>query len=344
MTDVSTAMTQTQLVTQTKTMQAIVRSSYGEVEVLRVGTVARPSIGPAEVLVRVQAAGVTRGDWHLMTGKPYLMRLMGFGFSRPANPVLGYELAGTVVEVGAKVTRFKVGDEVFGMGQGSFAEYSCAKEAKLAKKPARLSFEQAAVLGISGATAMQSVCDVAKVAAGQRVLVIGASGGVGTFVVQLAKSLGAQVTGVCSTAKVDLVRSVGADQVIDYTQTDFAKQPERYDVIFDLGGNSAVSRLKGALVPDGTVVFIGGEDNGTWFGGMGRQMGGALSSMFSRQKCKLQMPNENAADLERVAAFVEQGALRPTLDRTYQLAEVPEAMRQLVAGRVRGKVAISIGA
>lgn len=343
MNELSTVMTQTQVVPQTKTMQAIVRSTYGEADVLSVGTIARPSIGPADVLVRVQAAGLTRGDWHLMSGKPYLMRVMGFGFSRPANPVLGLELAGTVVEVGAKVTRFKVGDEVFGMGQGSFAEYACAKEAKLAKKPARLSFEQAAVLGISAATAMQSVCDVAKVTAGQRVLVIGASGGVGTFVVQLAKSLGAHVTGVCSTAKVDLVRSVGADQVIDYTQTDFAQQPERYDVVFDLGGNSRVSRLKSVLVADGTVVFIGGEDDGNWVGGMGRQMGGALSSMFSRKKCKLQMPNENAADLERVAAFVEQGALTPALDRSYRLAEVPEAMRQLVAGRVRGKIAITIG-
>jgi NADPH:quinone reductase-like Zn-dependent oxidoreductase len=193
------------------TMQAIVQSRYGEAEVLSVGQVVRPAIGEAEVLVQVHAAGLTRGDWHLMSGKPYLMRLMGFGFSRPANPVLGLEVAGTVVEVGAKVSRFKVGDEVFGVGQRTFAEFARAREDKLANKPAGLSFAQAAVLGISGVTALQSVCDVAKVKAGQHVLIIGASGGVGTFAVQLAKSLGAHVTGVCSTAKVGLVRELGAD-------------------------------------------------------------------------------------------------------------------------------------
>jgi NADPH:quinone reductase-like Zn-dependent oxidoreductase len=343
MNELSTVTMQTQLVTQNKPMEAVVRASYGEAEVLTLGTIARPTIGATDLLVRVHAAGLTRGDWHLMTGKPYLMRVMGFGFSRPANPVLGLEVAGTVVEVGAKVTRFKVGDEVFGIGQGTFAEYTCAKEGKLAKKPVGLSFEQAAVLGISGVTAMQSVCDVAKVGAGQRVLVIGASGGVGTFVVQLCKSLGAQVTGVCSTAKVDLVRALGADQVLDYTQTDFAEQPERYDVIFDLGGSSPVARLKRALVPDGTVVFIGGENEGNWIGSMSRQMGAALTSMFSRQKCKLQMPNENAVDLERLAAFVDKGALTPALERSYRLAEVPDAMRHLVEGRVRGKIAIAIG-
>lgn len=325
------------------TMQAIVQSRYGEAEVLSVGQVVRPAIGEAEVLVQVHAAGLTRGDWHLMSGKPYLMRLMGFGFSRPANPVLGLEVAGTVVEVGAKVSRFKVGDEVFGVGQRTFAEFARAREDKLANKPAGLSFAQAAVLGISGVTALQSVCDVAKVKAGQHVLIIGASGGVGTFAVQLAKSLGAHVTGVCSTAKVGLVRELGADQVIDYTQVDFAELPQRYDVIFDLGGNSSAARLRRALAPDGTVVLIGGENDGHWVGGLGRQMGAALSSMFSRQKFKLQLPNENAADLERLAKLVDDKAVTPTLERTYGLAEVPEAMRQLVAGRVRGKVAITVG-
>ncbi len=335
--------TQSQPALVVRSMRAVVQSQYGEAEVLSLGEVARPSIGAAEVLVRVRAAGLTRGDWHLMSGKPYLMRVMGFGFSRPANPVLGLEVAGTVVEVGAKVTRFKVGDEVFGIGQGTFAEYTRAREDKLAKKPAALSFEQASVLGISGATALQSVFDVAKVKAGQRVLIIGASGGVGSFIVQLARSLGAHVTGVCSTAKVDLVRGLGADEVLDYTRVDFAERPERYDVIFDLGGNSPVARLKRALNPDGVVVFIGGENDGHWVGGMGRQMGGALRSIFSRQKFKLQMPKENAADLERLAKLVDDGAVAPTVERTYSLAEVPEAMRQLVAGRVRGKVAISIG-
>jgi NADPH:quinone reductase-like Zn-dependent oxidoreductase len=327
-----------------KTMQAIVCAAYGEAEVLSVGAVVRPSISEGEVLVRVHAAGLTRGDWHLMAGKPYLMRVMGFGFSRPANPVLGLEVAGTVVEVGPKVTRFKVGDEVFGIGQGTFAEYTRAREGKLARKPARLSFEQAAVLGISGATAVQSVCDVAQVKAGQRALVIGASGGVGAFVVQLLKSLGARVTGACSTAKVAMVRELGAEQVIDYSQTDFAEQPERYDVIFDLGGNSSTSRLKRVLAPEGTVVLIGGENDGDWVGGMGRNMGAALGSMFSRQKFKLQLPNENAADLQRLAKLIDEGALTPALERTYGLAEVPAAMRELVAGKVRGKVAIAVAA
>lgn len=327
-----------------KTMKAIVQSQYGNVEVLSLGDVARPVIGEDEVLVRIHAAGLTRGDWHLMTGKPYLMRIMGFGFSRPANPVLGLELAGTVVEVGTKVTRFKVGDEVFGIGQGTFAEFARAKEAKLAKKPAGLSFEKASVIAISGATAMQSVMDVAQVKSGQNVLVIGASGGVGSFIVQLAKSAGAKVTGVCSTSKMDLVRALGADEVIDYTQTDFATLAARYDVIFDLGGNASVSRLKSVLTDDGTVVFIGGENDGNWIGGMGRQMGGALMSMFSRKKCKLQMPNENAADLERLAKLIEEKKVAPSVERSYGLAEVPEAMAALVAGRVRGKVAIVVNA
>ena len=234
-----------------RTMRAIVQDTYGSADVLRLETIPTPQIADNEVLVRVHAAGLDRGTWHFMTGKPYLMRIMGFGFRGPKNRVAGLDVAGTVVAVGSAVTRFAAGDEVFGASRGSFAEYAAAREDKLAHKPANCTFEQAAVAGISALKALQALRDAGRVEAGQKVLIIGASGGVGSYAVQLAKAFGAEVTGVCSTAKLDLVRSLGADHVIDYTKHDFADGSERYDLILDIAGNPALSRLRRALTPAG---------------------------------------------------------------------------------------------
>ncbi|HEY8212434.1 MAG TPA: NAD(P)-dependent alcohol dehydrogenase, partial [Myxococcaceae bacterium] len=284
-----------------------------------------------------------RGAWHLMTGKPYLMRLMGFGFRRPKNPVMGLEVSGTVAAVGASVTRFKVGDEVFGIGQGTFAEYARAREDKLARKPATLTFEQAAVVGISGATALQSVCDAGRVRAGQRVLIIGASGGVGSFAVQIAKAMGAEVTAVCSAAKADLVRSLGADHVIDYARADFADGSQRYDLILDMGGNSPLSRLRRALAPEGTLVFVGGEHGGDITGGFfGRPLMALALSPFTRQRFAWFLNKEHFESLELLAGLIEAGKVTPAIDRVYPLHQAPDAMRELEAGRVRGKIAIKV--
>ncbi|MDT4933694.1 MAG: hypothetical protein QOK11_1586, partial [Pseudonocardiales bacterium] len=230
------------------TMRAIVQDRYGSADVLRLARIPAPEIADNEVLLRVHAAGLDRGTWHLMTGRPYLLRL-GFGMRRPKNPVPGLDVAGTVVAVGAAVTRFAVGDEVFGSGRGSFAEYASAREDKLARKPANITFEQAAVVPVSAATALQALSDVGRVEQDQRVLIIGASGGVGSYAVQLAKAFGAEVTGVCSTAKLGLVRSLGAEHVIDYTEGDFADGVHRYDLILDIAGNPTISRLRRALTP-----------------------------------------------------------------------------------------------
>ena len=245
-----------QAVTRQEMMQAVTQGAYGPVEGLRFGPTAVPKAGDNEVLVRVRAAGLDRGTWHLMTGRPYLMRLMGFGFSAPKNPVLGRDLAGVVAAVGTKVTRFKVGDEVFGIGEGSFAEFTRVREDKLTHKPAALSFEQAAVLGVSGSTAQQAV-KAAGVKAGQRVLIIGASGGVGAYAVQMAKALGAYVTGVCSSRKAAWVRSLGVDHHIDYENSDFTSGAEQWDVVLDLGGNTPLSRSRRVLAPQGTLGFGG---------------------------------------------------------------------------------------
>ena len=232
-------------------MKAIVRDTYGSPDVLELRDIDKPEIGDEEVLLRVHAAGLDRGVWHVMTGLPYPIRLAGYGLRAPKNPVIGSDVAGVVETVGKNVRRFQPGDEVFGIGKGSFAEYVCAREDKLAPKPANLTFEQAAVLAVSGLPALQALRDHGRVGPGQKVLVIGASGGVGTYAVQLAKAFGAHVTGVCSTTKVDMVRSIGADQVIDYTREDFAEDDQRYDLILDIGGNSTLRRLRRALTPRG---------------------------------------------------------------------------------------------
>lgn len=322
------------------TMQAVVQDTYGSADVLRLARITRPEVADSEVLVRVHAAGLDRGTWHLMTGTPYLLRL-AVGLRGPRNPVPGMDLAGTVVTIGSAVTRFAVGDEVFGFGKGSFAEYAVAREDKLARKPVNLSFEQAAVVPVSAATALQALTDVGRVEPGQTVLVIGASGGVGSYAVQLAKAFGTEVTGVCSTVKLDLVRSLGADHVIDYTRDDFADGGRRYDLIIDIAGNPSLSRLRRALTPTGTAVIVGGEEGGN-LTGMTRQLRALALSRFVRQRLTMFIAKQRARDLERLTDLIEAGRVAPSVDRTYPLDGAAEAMRQLEAGKVRGKVAITI--
>lgn len=322
------------------TMRAIVQETYGDADVLRLETVERPEIAENEVLVRVHAAGLDRGTWHLMAGQPYVMRL-GFGLRGPRNPVPGTDVAGTVVAVGPAVTRFAVGDEVFGTGRGTFAEYAVAREDRLARKPAGLSFEEAAVVPVSATTALQALTDVGRVERGQQVLVTGASGGVGSYAVQLAKAFGAEVTGVAGTARLDLVRSLGADHVVDRTREDFADGTRRYDLILDIAGNPTLARLRRALTPTGTAVIVGGEGGGSWTG-MSRQLRAVALSPFVRQRLTFFVARQRAADLERLVGLIEAGTVTPSIDRTYPLDQAPEAMRHLEAGKARGKVAITV--
>ncbi len=322
-------------------MQAIVQRTYGSADVLGLAEIDKPDIAANEVLVKVHAAGLDRGTWHLMTGLPYLGRL-AFGLRAPKNPVPGLDVAGTVVSVGSEVTRFQAGDEVFGIGRGSFAEYAAAREDKLAHKPASLSFEQAAVVPVSALTALQGLRDSGRVEGGQKVLIVGASGGVGTYAVQLAKAFGAEVTGVCSTAKIDLVRSIGADHVVDYTREDFADGVQLYDLILDIGGNSRLARLRRALTPRGTLVIAGGEEGGKWAGGIDRQLRALSLSLFVRQRLTMFISKENHADLEVLSQFIEAGHVTPVVDKAYPLAEAPDAMRHLEAGHARGKVVITM--
>ena len=322
-------------------MKAIVRDAYGSVDVLRLAEIGTPVAGESEVLVRVHAAGVDQGVWHLMTGTPYVMRLAGFGLRAPKNPLLGYDVAGRVEAAGAQVTAFRPGDEVFGTCRGSFAEYAVARADRLALKPENISFEQAAAVPISGYAALQAVREHGRVRAGQRVLIIGAGGGVGTFAVQLAKAYGAEVTGVCSTAKTELVRSIGADHVIDYTREDFADGRNRYDVILDIAGNRSLSQLRRALTPRGTLVIVGAEDAGNWLG-VRRQLRATALSPFVRQKLGTFISKERGEDLEELRTLLEAGTITPVIDRTFPLDLVPEAIRYLRDGRARGKIVITV--
>jgi NADPH:quinone reductase-like Zn-dependent oxidoreductase len=325
----------------TTTMRAVVQQAYGDAEVLHPADRPLPrALRDDEVLVRVHAAGLDRGTWHLMTGTPYAVRL-AMGLRRPRQPVPGLDLSGVVAEVGAAVTRFAPGDEVYGIGTGTFADYAIAKEGKLAAKPAALTHEQAATVPVSAITALQAVTDLADVRAGQRVLVTGASGGVGSYAVQIAVAAGAEVTGVASAAKGDLVRSLGATHVLDYAVDDFADVPGRYDVIIDIAGNASLSRLRRALTPTGTAVLVGGEDAGRILG-MGRQLRALVVSMFVRQRLTMRVPKESASDLERLTALIDAGQVTPSVGATYPLDRAADAMRELVAGRVRGKVAIRV--
>jgi NADPH:quinone reductase-like Zn-dependent oxidoreductase len=320
-------------------MKAIAQYRYGRADVLDLVDLPIPQPGPDEVLVRVSAAGVDAGVWHLMTGLPYAIRLLGP--RRPKVPVRGREFAGEVDKVGAKVTEFRPGDKVFGIGEGTFAEYAKVPVAKCLPMPANASAEQMAIVPISAATALRAVRDAGRVKAGQRVLVIGAGGGVGSFAVQLAKALGATVTGVCSTAKVDLVRSLGADEVIDYTTQDIAGRPDRFDVILDIAGNRRISHLRRALTPRGTLVIVGGEDHGTWLG-MRRQFLALLVSPFVRQNLRVLPPAERKQDLRAVAELVEAGKVRPAVDRAFPLSAAPDAIRYWESNQARGKAVVTI--
>lgn len=323
-------------------MKAIVQDTYGSTDVLGLRDIDKPEIADDEVLVRVHAAGVDRGVWHLMTGLPYPARIAGYGLRAPKTPVPGMDVAGVVETVGNDVTRFQPGDEVFGIGKGAFAEYARAAENKLAPKPANLTFEQAAVVAISGLPALQALRDHGRVEPGQKVLIIGASGGVGTFAVQLANVFGAAVTAVCTTTKVDMVRSLGADHVIDYTRADFAEGARRYDVILDIGGNPSLSRLRRALAPKGTLVIVGGETGGRWLGGTDRQLRALLLSRFVDQKLTTFISRENHEDLIVLKELIEAGKITPVIDRTYRLTEAPQAIRYLEQGHARGKVVITV--
>jgi NADPH:quinone reductase-like Zn-dependent oxidoreductase len=323
-------------------MKAIVRDTYGSPEVLELREIAMPKIADEEVLVHVHAAGVGRDVWHIMTGLPYPIRLAGYGFRAPKNPVIGSDMAGVVEALGKNVTRFQPGDEVFGIGKGSYAEYVCAREDKLAPKPTNLTFEQAAVVAIMGSTALQALRDHGKVRPGQELLIIGASGGVGTYAVQIAKAFGANVTGVCSTTKVEMVRSIGADHVIDYTREDFAEGGQRYELILDIGGNSSLSRLRRALASRGTLVLVGGEGGGRWLGGLDRSLRAMMLSPFVGQKLGTFVNKENHEDMLVLKELIESGKVTPVIDRTYPLSEVPEAIRYLEEGHARGKVVISV--
>ncbi len=319
-------------------MKAIVQDSYGSTEVLQSQDIDKPGIADNEVLVRVQAASIHVGDWILMTGSPFIMRF-ATGLRKPRNRVPGTDLAGTVEAIGTDVQGLRPGDEVFGWGAGAFAEYARATEDQFIKKPVNLTFEQAAAIGVSASTALQLLRDDGKVQPGQRVLINGASGGVGTFAVQIAKALGAEVTGVCSTKNVDQVRSIGADHVIDYTQADFTAGTERYDLILDNVGNHSMARTRRALAPQGTLISNGG---GHADGKLGRAVRTMLASMVVRQQASPTVKTQNHDDLVALKGFVEAGKVTPVIDRTYPLRQTPEAIGHVAAGHARGTVVITM--
>lgn len=322
-------------------MQAIVQDTYGSADVLRLDDIDAPEPGAGEVLLRVRAAGVDRGTWHLMVGEPYVARL-ALGLRRPRNRVLGRDVAGVVEKVGSGVTGFSVGDEVFGVGKATFAELAVVPVGKLVHKPEGLALEHAAAVPISGLTALHAVRDVGKVQPGQSVLVIGAAGGVGTYAVQIAKAAGAEVTGVCSTAKLDLVRSIGADHVVDYTREDIVDLGERYDVVIDIAGNRALRRLRRVLAEKGTLVIVGGEGGGRWIGGIQRNLWASLWSPFIGQRMRAFISREGREDMEVLAAMITAGTVTPVVERTFPLADAAEAIRHLEAGHVRGKVVVTV--
>ena len=324
------------------TMRAVVQDIYGAeaADVLRLEEIDRPEVGDDDVLVRVHAAGVHIGDWHVMSGLPYLLRMVGFGLRAPKDRVRGMDVAGTVEAVGKNVTQLRVGDEVFGTCNGSFAEYASTPADTLAPKPANLSFEQAAAIPTSAVAALQALRDAGDVKPGQRVLLVGASGGVGLFATQIAKAFGADVTGVCSTSKVDLVRFLGADQVIDYNHEDFTQGEQRYDLILDMGGNRSLSQLKRALRPGGTLVSVGSEQGNRWVGGRGWIQAMLLSRFVRNLRPLASAPNQ--ADLQILKELAETGTIAPVMDKTYPMSQVPDAISYLHDGRARGKVVITM--
>ena len=319
-------------------MQAIVQDSYGSAEVIHLENIDKPEIADDEVLVRVQAASIHVGDWILMTGSPWVVRL-ATGLRRPKNRVPGTDVAGTVEAVGINVKELRPGDEVFGWGTGAFAEFARATEDHFTKKPANLTFEQASAVGVSASTALQLLRDDGKVRPGQKVLINGASGGVGTFAVQIAKAFGAEVTGVASTKNMDLVRGIGADHVIDYTREDFTTSAERYDLILDNVGNKSMARTRRALSPTGTLISNGGGHAG---GKLGRTMRAMLASMVVRQQASPSIKTQNHDDLVALKELIEAGKVTPVIDRTYPLSETPTAIDHVAAGHARGTVVIAI--
>jgi NADPH:quinone reductase-like Zn-dependent oxidoreductase len=323
-------------------MKAIVQDRYGSADVLELRDIEDPVVGEKDVLVRVHAAGCGPDVWHLMTGQPYFARLM-IGFRRPKVAVRGWDVAGTVEAVGEAVTGFEPGDEVMGIAEGSFAELALGRPDKLVRKPAGLSFEDAAALPISGLTALQAIRDQGRVQPGQRVLIIGAAGGVGTLAVQIAKAFGAQVIGVCSTSKTDLVRSIGADDVIDYTREEIADGTRRWDLIVDTAGRRSLSHLRRALTPKGTLVIVGGDGGGRWTGGFFRGVLRApLLSMFVGQRLLGLTSQEKQEDLQTLSELIEDGKIIPVIDRSYPLIEAPDAIRYLEKGHPRGKIVIDV--
>ena len=324
-------------------MKAIVQERYGSAPeaVLAFEEIDKPLIGDDDVLVRLSASSVDRGTWHLMAGLPYPIRAAGFGLRRPKYRNPGRNLAGTIEAVGAGTTGFQPGNAVFGIGAGAFAEYVSAPSDKLALMPATVSFEQAAAVPVSGLTALQAVRDHGRIRAGYKVLIVGASGGVGTFAVQISKAFGAEVTGVCSTAKMEGVRALGADRVLDYTRDDFADGTAQYDVILDIGGNAKLSTLRRALTPTGRLVIVGGETNGRLLGGTDRQIRATMLSPFVRQKLGTFVASENAADLQVLGELVEAGDITAAIDRTYPLDDAAAAIRYMMDGHALGKVVIA---
>jgi NADPH:quinone reductase-like Zn-dependent oxidoreductase len=323
-------------------MKAIVQDRYGSADVLELRDIDVPVVGDKDVLVRVHAAGCGPDVWHIMTGQPYFARLM-LGFSRPKLAVRGGDVAGTVEAVGESVMDLHPGDEVMGVAAGSFAELAVAPREKVVRKPARLSFEQAAAVPISGLTALQAIRDEGRVQPGQKVLIIGAAGGVGTLAVQIAKAFGAHVTGVCSTSKTDLVRQIGADEVIDYTREDFADGTRRWDLIVDTAGRRLLSYLRRALTPEGNLVIVGGDGGGPWTGGFFRGMLRApVLSMFVGQRLRGLISKEKQEDLQTLSELIEASKVTPVIDRTYPLIEAPDALRYLEKGHPRGKVVIAV--
>ena len=321
-------------------MQAIVQDTYGSADVLTLREIERPEVGDDDVRIRVAAAAVDRGAWHLMTGVPYLMRILGVGLRAPKAPVPGTKVAGHVDAVGKGVTRFQPGDAVYGTCRGAFAEYASAREDQLAPKPEGITFEQAASVPHGGFAALQALRDHGKVRPGQKVLIVGASGAVGSMAVQLAKAFDADVTGVCSTSKVDLVTALGADRVIDYTKEDFL-DGTRYDLILDVGGSSPLSRLRRALTPKGTLVIVGGEGGGS-LTGIGRQLRALVLSPFVGQKLCTFVAKENAQDLLVLNEHIESGRIMPMVGRSYPLSDTPDAVRDLESGQPPARIVVPV--
>jgi NADPH:quinone reductase-like Zn-dependent oxidoreductase len=332
-------------ITGQPTMRAVVQDTYGPPEVLQLREIPRPTPAADQVLVRVRAAGLDRGVWHVMTGLPYLVRFVvpSMGPRRPKVPVRGMDLAGRVEAVGRDVTRFRPGDAVFGWTEGgSYAEYASVPQDQLAPMPSTLSFEQAAAVPISGLAALQGLRDVGEVQAGQRVLVIGAAGGVGSFAVQLAKAFGAHVTGVASTAQTGLVRAIGADEVLDYTREDVTDGSRHWDLILDTAGHRSLSRLRRALSPAGTLVIVGSEGRGRWLGGFDRQLRAVALSRLVGQRLRMLSSTPRLDDLHTLRELLEAGKVTPLLDRTFPLDRVPEAVGHLLRGGGRGKLVITV--